>query len=236
MYNDKKKKYSKKTTRRRKNAPDEINTHKRFGGFNKMDIFNSGLQHLPAYIFKNLDINNDESTNAIIRKLKINVTPDLVENGIKQIIKSMNSSKKSQHVSEKFSCWQVRETYEILIPIFISEWLSILDEINTTNKAKGLGASYLRWVIRVAVRRFTNLDVMRTRFGCNPQTLEQRDVDKYNCRPNEECPSENYLINKYNLPIDDENDMIWVDKLVNAASRHNSQVDTAATYGKYFDI
>jgi hypothetical protein len=102
------KKYSKKTTRRRKNAPDEINTHKRFGGLNKMDIFNSGLQHLPAYIFKNLDINNDESTNAIIRKLKINVTPDMVENGIKQIIKSMNSSKKSQHVSEKLSCWQVR--------------------------------------------------------------------------------------------------------------------------------
>ena len=76
---------------------------------------------------------------------------------------------------------------------------------------------------------------MATRYYCDPNKLETRDEQQYQCRPKEECPSEEYLIKKYNLPMDDENSSEWM-KLVGAALRHNKNVDTGAKIGKMLDF
>jgi hypothetical protein len=76
---------------------------------------------------------------------------------------------------------------------------------------------------------------MATRQACNPTTLEERDITKYHCEPNEECPSEGYLIHRLGIPADDENSPKWLE-MVESAKRENRNFDFGAATGKFFGI
>ena len=115
----------------------------------------------------------------------------------------------------------------------IDEWIHITKD--DTPKTKGLGSSYIRWVLRVTVRRFTNTSLEATKLFCDPIVLEKRDMDKYNCEQDKPCPSEEYLINRLHLSGVDENDDKWL-ILVDSSKRDNETYNLVATFGKHFGV
>ena len=230
-FTQKRRKGKKRSNKRKTSHKRNSNSRKKYGS-GKEDTFYKYLKTIPIELFRDFNIDADESTDDVIEKLKMTVAPDTLESHIKDIIDAMNSVPGVQQFSDKFGCWQVREMYVILIQAFISEWEKVTSD-NATNKAKG--AAYLRWVMRVTVRRFTNVYSMATRNACNPTTLEQRDIQKYHCQPNEECPTEAYLIDRLGIPADDENSPKWLE-MVESAKRENRNFDFGAATGKFFGV
>ncbi len=218
-----------------------------FGGdkFNRLPpIFKADIY---SVIFMNISGN---STNEILNKLEQFLTPDILEQMIILSIDKANApdpkSKTNQvqlPIPYKMPCPYIRELYIELIGNLIDAWIEKCNEIGATNKAKGLGASYIRWVCRSTTRKFTNINEIFTRNACNPKELELRDSNKYSCNienPNEPCPSIQYVINKYitNTKInpiseDDENNEKWLE-LVRAARRDNETVTKIADWWKMF--
>jgi hypothetical protein len=136
-------------------------------------------------------------------------------------------------IPHKFSCSFIRQIYGSLIDSVIDEWIHITKD--DTSKTKGLGSSYIRWVLRVTVRRFTNTSNELTKQFCDPIVLEKRDMDKYNCEKDKLCPSEEYLIRRLHLSGVDENDDKWL-ILVDSSRRDNETYNLLAAVGKQFDI
>jgi hypothetical protein len=213
------------------------------GGADKWIIFTKSLNdNFFLNIFSNI---NGTSTDEVLKNLEIFLTPDVLQDAIIIEINKTNGSAQRLLLPKKFPCNYVRKLYTILINGLIDNWIKKCDAIGSTNKAKGLGASYIRWVSRVTSRRFTSPTGRFTK-NCQPEDLEQRDAREHNCdptKPEEPCPSQEYVINKYitnpqKNPIDvnDENNIKWLG-LIEAAKRDNYWVTLGAdTAGLFIDL
>jgi DNA polymerase III epsilon subunit-like protein len=238
-----------KTPKRRK-TNKRRNTKKtrlRGGGSRNEDFLQQLNRRVPTFLSEQLQKDCDTG-NSNLDKLKCNFTPDILEAYINRLIDKFNKDSVdwlSGHENEllwnqaetrmphKFSCSFIRQIYGSLIDSVIDEWIHITK--NDTSKTKGLGASYIRWVLRVTVRRFTNTSNELTKQFCDPIVLEKRDMDKYNCEKDLLCPSEEYLISRLHLSGVDENDDKWL-KLVDSSRRDNETYNLLAAMGKQFDI
>jgi len=216
--------------------------HKRkklqFGGV-KFDDF---ISNINGDVFTNIfnPIKGD-STEAILESLKITLNPEILENMIEETIDKTNMGRTQNLVPKKLPCAYIRELYKNLINGLIDKWLEKCVAIGASNKAKGLGASYIRWVCRATSREFTDVDSVATRLACNKDRLRNRDAEIYHCdptKPDMPCPSEEYVISRYitnpkKNPIDmnDENNEKWL-TLVAAAKRDNEGWSMFAEMGK----
>ena len=209
-----------------------------FGG----DKFDDLILNLNNEVFPNIFGSiNGNSTDAILEKLKIILNPEILENMIKETIDKTNKGKFKLLIPKKLPCSYVRELYKTLIDGLINKWVEKCDTIGASNKAKGLGASYIRWVCRATSREFTDVDSIATRLACNKDRLRNRDAEIYRCDPTQPdmpCPSEEYVITRYitnpkNNPIDpnDETNEKWL-SLVQAARRDNEGWSLFAELGK----
>jgi len=225
-------------------------TNKRYvrgGGSANEDFLQQLNRRVPPFLNEQLQKNCDTGdTN--LDKLKCNFTPDILEAYITRLIDAFNKDSVdwlSGHdndilwnevettIPHKFSCSFIRQIYGSLIDSVIDEWLRITKD--DTSKTKGLGSSYIRWVLRVTVRRFTNTSSELTKRFCDPIVLEKRDMDKYNCEKDKLCPSEEYLIRRLHLSGVDENDDKWL-ILVDSSRRDNETYNLLAAIGKQFDV
>ena len=220
----------------------------RGGGINE-DFLLKLNQNVPNFLREQLQKQCESGDNLNnLDKLKCNFTADILEKYINRIIVEFNKDKVdwlSGHdndmlwneaktvIPSKFSCSFIRQIYGSLIDSVIDEWIHITKD--DTSKTKGLGASYIRWVLRVTVRRFTDTSMESTKQFCDPIVLEKRDMDKYNCEKDKLCPSEEYLIRRLHLSGVDENDDKWL-ILVDSSKRDNETYNLVATFGKHFDI
>jgi hypothetical protein len=122
-----------------------------------------------------------------------------------------------------------------LIPALIRPWIAQCKQKHNL-RLEALGAAYLRWVSRVSIRTFTNTGAMLTKAACDPETLERRDIAKYSCTQNQQCPSTSYLMRKVGLVEgDDDNDVRW-NKIKEGSLRDNENFTLAASIGDMFDI
>lgn len=213
------------------------------GGVDKWVIFTKSLNdNFFLNIFANI---NGNSTDEVLQNLETFLTPYVLQDAIIIEINKTNGTAQRLLLPKKFPCNYVRKLYTILINGLIDNWIKKCDAIGSTNKAKGLGASYIRWVSRVTSRKFTSTIGKFTK-NCQPEDLEQRDAREHNCDPNkpeEPCPSQEYVINKYIInpqknPIDvnDENNRKWLG-LIEAAKRDNYWVTLGAdTAGLFIDL
>jgi hypothetical protein len=234
-----------KTKKRRKtNKRHKIHkTNKRRlrGGGSHEDFLLKLKQYVPIFFREQLQKDCESGDNNLnkLNKLKCNFTADKLEAYINRLIDEFNKDKVAWYADDetpiphKFSCSFIRQIYGSLIDSVIDEWIHITKD--DTSKTKGLGASYIRWVLRVTVRRFTNTSNELTKQFCDPIVLEKRDMDKYNCEKDKLCPSEEYLISRLHLSGVDENDDKWL-KLVDSSRRDNETYNLLATVGKHFDI
>jgi hypothetical protein len=232
-----------KTNKRRKtNKKRKTNKRRlRGGGSPNEDFLQQLKQHVPIYFREQLqkDCESGDTNLNNLNKLKCNFTADRLEAYINKSIDAFNEYKMGWYTDDettlphKFSCSFIRQIYGSLIDSVIDEWIHITKD--DTSKTKGLGASYIRWVLRVTVRRFTNTSNELTKQFCDPIVLEKRDMDKYNCEKDLLCPSEEYLISRLHLSGVDENDDKWL-KLVDSSRRDNETYNLLATIGKQFDI
>ena len=222
-----------KTNKRRK-------TSKRYlmGGSHNEDFLKELTRWTPTFFREQLQKDCDTGdTN--LDKLKCNFTADILEKYINKLIDAFNEYKMGWYTDDetrmphKLSCSFIRQIYGSLIDIVIDEWIHITKD--DTSKTKGLGSSYIRWVLRVTVRRFTNTSNELTKQFCDPIVLEKRDMDKYNCEKDKLCPSEEYLIKRLQLSGVDENDDKWL-ILVDSSRRDNETYNFLAAVGKQFDI
>jgi hypothetical protein len=234
-----------KTNKRRKpNKRHKIRkTSKRYlgGGSHNEDFLQKLKQQVPVFLREQLQKDCESGDNNLnnLNKLKCNFTADRLETYINRIIDEFNKDKVAWFsedettIPPKFSCSFIRQIYGSLIDRVIDEWIHITKD--DTSKTKGLGASYIRWVLRVTVRRFTNTSNELTKQFCDPNVLEKRDMDKYNCEKDKLCPSEEYLIDRLHLSGVDENEDKWL-KLVDSSRRDNETYNFLAAVGKQFDI
>jgi hypothetical protein len=243
-----------KTNKRRKpNKRHKIRkTSKRYlgGGSHNEDFLQKLKQQVPVFLREQLQKDCESGDNNLnnLNKLKCNFTADRLETYINRIIYEFNKDSVgwlAGHENEllwnqgettippKFSCSFIRQIYGSLIDSVIDEWIHITKD--DTSKTKGLGSSYIRWVLRVTVRRFTNTSNELTKQFCDPNVLEKRDMDKYNCEKDKLCPSEEYLIDRLHLSGVDENEDKWL-KLVDSSRRDNETYNFLAAVGKQFDI
>ena len=182
-----------------------------------------------------------DSTDAILESLKVTINPEILESMVNEAIVTTNTGKVQNLIRQKFPCAYVRELYKHLINGLIDKWIEKCNNIGASNKAKGLGASYIRWVCRATSREFTGVDNIVTRLACNKDILRNRDAKLYHCDPTKPfmpCPSEEYVISRYitnpqENPIDpnDENNEKWL-TLVAAAKRDNEGWSMFAEMGK----
>jgi hypothetical protein len=216
--------------------------HKRkkiqFGGAKFEDFLNT----LDSDIFPNIFTQiKGNSTDSILESLKTTIKPGILENMINEAIVTTNTGRSRNLIHKKFPCSYVRELYKYLINGLIDKWIEKCNNIGASNKAKGLGASYIRWVCRATSREFTDVDSLATRLACNKDRLRNRDAQTYQCdvtKPDIPCPSEEYVIARYitnpkRNPIDpnDENNEKWL-TLVDAARRDNEGWSLFAEMGK----
>jgi hypothetical protein len=213
--------------------------HLRGGGINE-DFLKELKRKVPLFFREQLKKECDTGDNLDnLNKLKCNFTADILEKYINRSIDEFNEYKMGWYTDDetrmphKFSCSFIRQIYGSLIDIVIDEWMQITH--GDTSKTKGLGSSYIRWVLRVTVRRFTNTSNELTKQVCDPIVLEKRDMDKYNCEKDKLCPSEEYLINRLHLSGVDENDDKWL-ILVDSSRRDNETYNFFAAVGKQFDV
>ena len=237
------KKMRKTNKRRKPNKRHKIRkTSKRYlrGGSHNEDFLKQLNWWTPTFFREQLqkDCESGDNLNNL-DKLKCNFTPDILEAYINRLIDAFNKDKMGWYthdettIPHKFSCSFIRQIYGSLIDSVIDEWIRITKD--DTAKTKGLGSSYIRWVLRVTVRRFTNTSNELTKHLCDPIVLEKRDMDKYNCEKDKLCPSEEYLISHLHLSGVDENDDKWL-KLVDSSRRDNETYNFLAAVGKQFDI
>jgi hypothetical protein len=230
-----KKRTNKRTT---KNKRRKTNKRRLRGGGSHEDFLLKLKQYVPIFFREQLQ-KDCESGDNNLNKLKCNFTADKLEAYINRLIDEFNKDKVAWYTDDetpiphKFSCSFIRQIYGSLIDSVIDEWIHITKD--DTSKTKGLGASYIRWVLRVTVRRFTNTSNELTKQFCDPIVLEKRDMDKYNCEKDKLCPSEEYLISRLHLSGVDENDDKWL-KLVDSSRRDNETYNFLAAVGKQFDI
>jgi hypothetical protein len=224
-----------KTNKRRKQIKK---TNLRGGGSRNEEFLQQLNRWVPTFLSEQLQKDCDTGdTN--LDKLKCNFTPDILEAYINRLIDAFNKEQVAwvyndeNIIPHKFSCSFIRQIYGSLIDSVIDEWLRITKD--DTPKTKGLGSSYIRWVLRVTVRRFTNTSNEMTKRFCDPIVLEKRDMDKYNCEKDKLCPSEEYLIGRLRLSGVDENDDKWL-ILVDSSRRDNETYNLLAEIGKQFDI
>ena len=224
-----------KTKKRRKTKKG----HLRGGGINE-DFLKELKRKVPLFFREQLKKECDTGdTLDNLNKLKCNFTADILEKYINRSIDEFNEYKMGWYTDDetrmphKFSCSFIRQIYGSLIDSVIDEWIHITKD--DTPKTKGLGSSYIRWVLRVTVRRFTNTSLEATKLFCDPIVLEKRDMDKYNCEQDKPCPSEEYLINRLHLSGVDENDDKWL-ILVDSSKRDNETYNLVATFGKHFGV
>jgi hypothetical protein len=228
-----------KTNKRRKIRKTN-KRHLRGGGINE-DFLQQLNRWVPTFFREQLqkECDTGDTNLNILNKLKCNFTADKLEAYINRIIDAFNKDKVSWYAGDetqlphKFSCSFIRQIYGSLIDTVIDEWIHITKD--DTAKTKGLGSSYIRWVLRVTVRRFTNTSNELTKQFCDPIVLEKRDMDKYNCEKDKLCPSEEYLIRRLNLSSVDENNDKWL-ILVDSSRRDNETYNLLAALGKQFDI
>jgi hypothetical protein len=213
--------------------------HLRGGGINE-DFLQYLNRWVPTFFREQLQKECDTGDNLNnLDKLKCNFTADRLEAYINRIIDAFNKDKMGWYTDDettiphKFSCSFIRQIYGSLIDRVIDEWIHITKD--DTPKTKGLGSSYIRWVLRVTVRRFTNTSNELTKQFCDPIVLEKRDMDKYNCEKDKLCPSEEYLIRRLHLSGVNENDDKWL-ILVDSSRRDNETYNFLAAVGKQFDI
>ena len=214
--------------------------HLRGGGINE-DFLKELNYDVPRFFREQLQKPCESGDNNLnnLNKLKCNFTADILEKYINRSIDEFNEYKMGWYTDDetrmphKFSCSFIRQIYGSLIDSVIDEWIHITKD--DTSKTKGLGSSYIRWVLRVTVRRFTNTSNELTKQFCDPIVLEKRDMDKYNCEKDKLCPSEEYLIGRLHLSEVDENDDKWL-KLVDSSRRDNETYNFLAAVGKQFDI
>ena len=219
------------------------------GGSADEDFIRKLKEDVPIFFREQLQKECESGDNLNkLNKLKCNFTRDILEEYIEGRIQAFNRAsvdwlsgydndmlwnKVETTIPYKWSCSFIREIYGSLIGNVIDEWIHITD--GDTAKTKGLGASYIRWVLRVTVRRFTNTKVALTKAACDPSVLEKRDMAKYNCEKDKLCPSEEYLIDRLKLSGVDANDDRWL-KLVDSSRRDNETYNTAAQIGKHFGV
>lgn len=220
------------------------------GGGSHEDFLLKLKQYVPIFFREQLQKDCESGDNNLnkLNKLKCNFTADKLEAYINRLIDEFNKdsvgwlaghenellwNQGETTIPHKFSCSFIRQIYGSLIDSVIDEWIHITK--NDTSKTKGLGSSYIRWVLRVTVRRFTNTSNELTKQFCDPIVLEKRDMDKYNCEKDLLCPSEEYLISRLHLSGVDENDDKWL-KLVDSSRRDNETYNFLAVVGKQFDI
>lgn len=231
-----------KTNKRRKirKTNKRRNTNKRQmrGGSLNEDFLKKLKQRVPTFFREQLqkDCESGDNLNNL-DKLKCNFTADRLETYINKNIDEFNTNQLAWYheptIPHKFSCSFIRQIYGSLIDSVIDEWIHITQD--DTPKTKGLGASYIRWVLRVTVRRFTNTSNELTKQFCDPVVLEKRDMEKYNCEKDKLCPSEEYLIDRLHLSGVDEHDDKWL-ILVDSSRRDNETYNFLAAVGKHFDV
>ena len=228
-----------KTNNRRKTNKRQLRGVAR--GIADEDFLRKLKEDVPIFFREQLQKDCESGDNLnFLNKLKCNFTADILEEYIMSYIHKFNMdvlegfyTYNSTPIQYKWSCSFVRETYGSLIDVVIDEWIHIAND--DTSKTKGLGASYIRWVLRVTVRRFTNTSNALTNAACNPIALEKRDMDKYNCEKDKLCPSEEYLITRLHLSGVNENDDKWL-ILVDSSRRDNETYNFLAAVGKQFDV
>ena len=233
------KRHNRRKTNKRHNIRKTKKRHLRGGGINE-DFLKELKRKVPLFFREQLKKECDTGdTLDNLNKLKCNFTADILEKYINRSIDEFNEYKMGWYTDDetrmphKFSCSFIRQIYGSLIDSVIDEWIHITKD--DTSKTKGLGSSYIRWVLRVTVRRFTNTSLEATKLFCDPIVLEKRDMDKYNCEQDKPCPSEEYLINRLHLSGVDENDDKWL-ILVDSSKRDNETYNLVATFGKHFGV
>ena len=186
-------------------------------------------------LLSDIVVNNNDSTNTIMNRLKSILTMNNLREAIIAKIAQTNRGRTRNLMKESLSCWETRELYITLIQTFVRKWMEIMEN-NKNFQATGLGASYIRWISRITSRSFTNTDKLLTRYMCNPAALEVRDARTYpDCIRGEPCPTLEYLARRLELPMDDIVNPKWLD-LVESALRDNNNVTFQASVGRMLDI
>jgi hypothetical protein len=238
--------YSKKIIRHKKRNLKKSFKKQHGGGTPFEDMLHGEpIRFFFTTIMDTLNLNQRDTTDELIQKLKTNFNHEIVIDNIHKAIDDVNLGKTRNLLPKLFSCSNVRILYENLISNLTQAWINKLDNINLRNnlKAKALGCSYIRFVCKRSTRRLTE-NTMRTKsmppFGCPPEGLRRRDAIFYNdeeCNKEDyQCPSNRYLYQHYGISsTDPDNDTQW-NRIISSSTRRNSDYSTMAVVGKMLGL